>query len=99
MEEISPNTAEASPFGDEETLRVCAILEAVSSQFPVNSPESLAIRDAAMAYHVVQLDRRMKKSYESLRAACGGILTDVIKERLRRRGIEPDDFDDASTVE
>jgi ubiquinone biosynthesis protein UbiJ len=74
--------------------KVCAILESVASRFEPSSKESIAIRDAAIAYTVVQRHRSMKKSYEKLRLSSGGQLTDEMKATLRSHGIEPNDFEE-----
>ncbi len=77
-----------------EMRRVCAILESISKAYPAGSDEANAIRDAALAYIVVRQHETLKKKYESLRLAFGGVLTDEMKAALRRVGIEPDDLED-----
>ena len=74
--------------------RVCAVLETIANRFPPDSAESLAIRDAALAYTVVQQHARLKAAYEKLRSAFDGVLTDELKSDLRRHGIDPDRLDD-----
>lgn len=74
--------------------RVCAVLESIANRFPPDSVESLAIRDAALAYTVVQQHDRLKVAYEKLRTAFDGVLTDEMKNDLRRHGIDPDEMDD-----
>jgi hypothetical protein len=80
--------------GRDSIERVCAILESVAKGFAPNSEESLAIRDAALAYQLVQLHGNLKKSYDKLKLACGGQLTDEMKADLRRHGIDPDALED-----
>lgn len=96
---MSKNPEEQSKIRNPSPLeadiwRVCEILRTVAEGFPSDSGEYLAIRDAALAYQVVQLHNSMKKSYEKLRSASGGELTDEMKARLRDHGIDPDVFDD-----
>lgn len=80
---------------DHESIeRVCAILESVARGFAPDSDESIAIRDAALAYQVVQLHENLKKSYEKLKLAFDGELTDEMKADLRRHGIDPDALED-----
>jgi hypothetical protein len=79
---------------DAEIQRVCAILESISKAFPADSDEANAIRDAALAYAVVHQHDALKKSYQGLRLALGGDLTDKMKADLRHYGIEPDVLDD-----
>ncbi|WP_437222118.1 hypothetical protein SH661x_002639 [Planctomicrobium sp. SH661] len=76
--------------------RVCDILGSVASQFPPESEESKAIRDAALTYQTVQLNKRLKLSYDKLKSALnsGGDLTDEMKDKLRRYGIDPDELDE-----
>lgn len=78
---------------DAELHRACAILESVEKQYPPDSEEALAIRDAALAYIVVHQQDRLKRSYDRLRAALGGTLTEEMKADLRRHGIEPDEME------
>ncbi len=79
---------------DEEIRRVCSILESIANNYPPESDEHLAIRDAACAYSVVQQHKAVKKVYQQLILACRGQLPEETKARLRQHGIEPDDFDD-----
>jgi hypothetical protein len=79
---------------DAEIRRVCGILESVSRNYPPDSDEANAIRDAALAYTVVHQHETLRKRYRSMRLALGGELTDEMKADLRRQGIEPDDLDD-----
>ena len=74
--------------------RVGAILESIAARFPPDSEEALAIRDAALAYSVVRMHRAMKASYEKLRNAFDGELTEEMKAKLRYRGIDPDELED-----
>ncbi|RLS43880.1 MAG: hypothetical protein DWH81_01830 [Planctomycetota bacterium] len=74
--------------------RVCEILRSVADGFPPESEQSRAIRDAAFAYQAVQFHNSMKKSYEKLRNASGGELTDEMRANLRSHGIDPDAFED-----
>jgi hypothetical protein len=74
--------------------RVCDILASVANSFAPDSAEAIAIRDAAIAYTVVQFHGSMKKSYQRLRIASGSELTDEMKADLRRHGIEPDDLEE-----
>jgi hypothetical protein len=82
---------------ESDIQRVCDILESVANRFERDSDESTAIRVAAIAYTVVRLHKSMKKSYEKLRFASGGQLTDEMKAKLRSHGIEPSDLEDDGT--
>ena len=79
-----------------DILRVCNILGSVASQFPAESEESSAIRDAAWAYQTVQWNKRLKLTYDKLKSALasGGDLTDEMKDKLRSYGIDPEELDD-----
>jgi hypothetical protein len=79
---------------DEEIRRVCSILESIAKNYPADSDEAVAVRDAASAYIPVQQHQALTKRYRQLVLAAGGQLTDEMKHDLRRHGIEPDNFDD-----
>lgn len=79
---------------DAEIRRVCAILESVASQFPPSSAEHQAIADAASAFILVQQHAALSSAYRALKAAEGGELSAGMVTRLRRMGIDPDEFDD-----
>ena len=53
----------------------------------------MAIRDAALAYTLVQQREALKKQYWQLRCTLGGQLSEEMEANLRRHGIEPDDLD------
>jgi len=78
---------------DDEMERVCAILESIAKQYPPGSKESLAIRDAALAYAMVYRRREVKMAYDKLRGAFDGELTEELKADLRRHGIDPDEME------
>ena len=59
-----------------EMQRVCSVLQSVAEHFPPESAESLAIRDAALAYTVVHQHETMLKAYLKLRIAFDGQLTE-----------------------
>jgi hypothetical protein len=82
---------------DQEVRRVCAILQSIAANYAPDSDEALAIRDAALAYTIVQQREMLQKQYWRLRLAFGGHLSEKVKADLRRQGIEPDDFDDEVT--
>jgi len=77
-----------------EIYRVCGILERIAEGFAPGSGEALAIRDAALAYTIVQQRKNLQKSHAKLLAAFGGQLTDEKKNDLRRQGIDPDELED-----
>ena len=83
----------------EEIERVCSILESIAKNYPSDSDEALAIRDAARAYQLVQQRGALKKAYQQLLLASGGQLSDEMKAKLRSVGIEPDDLDDDGNEE
>ena len=83
-----------SAAGEAEIGRVCGILKSIANRFSPDSAENLAIRDAALAFTIVHQHKQLKKSYEKLRTAFGGELTEEMKADLRRHGIEPDDLED-----
>ena len=79
---------------DAEIRRVCAILESVAATFPPESEHALAIRDAALAYTIVSQHQAMLRSYEKLKLALDGHLSEEMKADLRHHGIDPDSLDD-----
>lgn len=78
---------------DAEIAKVCATLESIAAEYLPDSEEALALRDAALAYIIVSQRRELKRSYDKLRAAFGGVLTKEMKADLRRQGIDPDEID------
>lgn len=78
--------------------RVGNILESVAVGFPPDSKEALAIRDAALAYQLVQLNKSLRRSYKKWLAAFDGDVSDAELERmhakLRECGIAPDTLAD-----
>jgi hypothetical protein len=89
----------SEPNSDSDSLeddmqRVGAILESVVAGFPTGSDEALAIRDAALAYQIVRMNKALRTSYEKWRSAFDGKITDEELEemnaKLRRHGIDPD---------
>jgi hypothetical protein len=78
---------------DKEVGRVCSILESIAKNYPADSDEAIAIRDAALAYTVVQQRDALTKSYWRLRLAFGGHISEEMKADLRHHGIEPDDLE------
>jgi hypothetical protein len=84
---------------DKEMRRVCSILELVAKNYAPSSDEATAIRDAALAYTVVQQRDALKKQYWRLRLALGGQLSEEMKAGLRRQGIEPNDLEIEITEE
>jgi hypothetical protein len=46
---------------DHEIRRVCSILESIAERYAAESDEALAIRDAALAYSVVQQRDSLRK--------------------------------------
>jgi hypothetical protein len=93
---------ENGPSGDEdleaELHRMGDILESVAERFPPDSKEALAIRDAALAYQLVQMNKALRLNYEKWRAAFDGDISDEELERinakLRECGIDPDELTD-----
>ena len=79
---------------DVEIRRVCSLLESIAKQYPGDSPESLALQDAATAYILVHQRQSLSRAYQSLKAASGGELSEEMIATLRRRGIDPDEFED-----
>ncbi len=78
--------------------RMGDILESVAERFPPDSKEALAIRDAALAYQLVQMNKALRRNYEKLLAAFDGDISDEELERihakLRECGIDPDELTD-----
>ncbi|MEN6497669.1 MAG: hypothetical protein ABFD16_25500 [Thermoguttaceae bacterium] len=87
------STASGHDAIDEEMRRVCSILEAIGKNYAPDSDEGIAIRDAALAYIVVQQRDALRKQYWRLRCACGGQISEELKADLRRHGIEPNDLE------
>ncbi len=79
---------------NQEIRRVCAVLESISLRFPPESEEALAIRNAASAFIIVQQNEKLKASYAKYLQAAGGVLSESMKDDLRRHGIDPDGFDE-----
>ena len=79
---------------DEAMRRLCAILESVAKNYPADSEEAHAIRDAAAAYTVVRQQRTLKKRYQELVYLFDGQLTPQLEALLRAQGIDPDEFTD-----
>lgn len=88
------NISDSDNSSHEEMERVCSILESIAKNYPESSDESLAIRDATMAYVTVFRHQTLEKSYRNLVDIYNGELPEHLKEDLRSRGIEPDDFED-----
>ena len=84
---------------DQDVRRVCVILESIAKNYPSDSDEALAIRDAAAAYIAVRQYEGLKNAYRRLVLASGGQLSEEMKAKLRRHGIEPEDFDDGGSAE
>ena len=76
-----PDTVEA------EMWRVCSLLETIAKTYAADSPENLAIRDAALAYtHAC-----FQKEFLRLRIVLSGKpLSDAMKADCRRYGVDPD---------
>jgi hypothetical protein len=83
---------------EDDLQRVGAILESVAGSFPPGSKESLAIRDAALAYQIVRMNKALRKSYERWRSAFDGKITDdeleEMNANLRLHGFDPDALQD-----
>ena len=96
---MSTNDNAAATHGaiDKEVRRVCSILESITKNYPADSDEATAIRDAALAYTVVQQQDALRKSYWRFRLAFGGHISEEMKADLRRHGIEPDDLEKEMT--
>jgi len=77
-----------------EMERICGILERISLQYPPDSDEALAIRNAALAFTIVTQHALLRKSYDKLLLAFDGTLTDEMRDRMRLHGIDPDALDD-----
>ena len=92
---MSTNDTPVSQHGalDKEMRRVCSILESIVKNYAPDSDEASAIRDAALAYTVVQQREALRKQYWRLRLAFGGQISEEMKVDLRRHGIEPDDLE------
>jgi hypothetical protein len=72
---------------------VCGTLEAVAKSFPPDSQEALAIRDAGLAYALVQWNENLSATYEYLARTLGGASIDEVKADLQRHGIDPGTID------
>jgi|GEM_PF-3379663 len=80
---------------NQESERVCAILEAIASRYPDDSDESRALIDAALAHRVVHQHRHLRKAYLQLKNAYKGELSDAMIAKLRARGIDPDALEES----
>ena len=78
---------------DAEIRRVCSILESVAGQYSATTPEYHAIKDAATAFIVVHQRQSLTAAFRKLKLALGGGLSPEMTEKLRSRGIDPDEFD------
>ena len=79
---------------DTEIRRVCSILESIAKQYTADSPEFLALQDAASAFVVVHQRKSLSRAYQNLKVAAGGELTDEMIATFRQFGIDPDELED-----
>jgi hypothetical protein len=79
---------------DNRIREICSILESIANNYPADSKEWMAIRDAAAACSYVQQHKALKNAFHKFLLATGGKLTEEMKNDLRRHGIEPDDLED-----
>ncbi len=77
-----------------EIHRVCSLLGSIARQYPNDSPEALAIRDAAFAFQQLQWHKGLLQSYRKLKAALNGEKDEEIRKKLIESGIDPDELDE-----
>lgn len=73
--------------------RIGDILESIAARFPPDSKEFLAIRDAALAYSIVRMDKVLWQRFQQLhidREVTDGEI-DEVNAKLRSYGIDPDE--------
>lgn len=76
---------------EQEIYRVCGILESIAAQYPEDSPEYLAVRDAAVAFTIVNQHKQLLTSYRRRRELMnGGDFTAEEKAAFKSRGIDVD---------
>ncbi len=75
-----------------EIHRVCSLLGKIAEQYPNDSPESLALRDAAFAFQQLQWHKGLLNSYRKLKAGLNGELDEDLKNKLIEYGIDPDEL-------
>ncbi|MFO1021569.1 MAG: hypothetical protein U0903_12865 [Planctomycetales bacterium] len=75
---------------EKELFRVSAILESIAAQYPEDSPECLAIRDAALAFSIVNHHKFLLAQFRASRELLGGEISEETKQHFKARGI---DFD------
>jgi len=78
-----------------EIHRVCFLLRKISQQYPNDSPESLALHDAALAFQQLQWHKGLLQSYLKSKAALNGEKDEEIREKLIEYGIDPDELGEA----
>lgn len=95
MDDLMAESADENIETDcQEILRVCGILEKISEQYAEDSPESLALRDAAHAFQSLQFHRGLSRAYKNLKATINGEKEAEINAKLKEYGIDPTDFED-----
>ncbi len=77
-----------------EIHRVCSLLGTIARQYPNDSPESLAIRDAAFAFQQLQWHKGLLQSYRKSKAALNGEKDEETRKKLIESGIDPDELDE-----
>src|SRR5436190_22173346 len=78
---------------DADLHRIGDILESIAAGFPPDSKEFLAIRDAALAYSIVRMDKAMWQRYQQLHfdREITDEEMDEMNGKLRSYGIDPDE--------
>ncbi len=77
-----------------EIHRVCSLLGTIAQQYPNDSAELLAIRDAASAFQQLQWHKGLLNSYRKLKSGLNGELDEELKNKLIEYGIDPDELDE-----
>ena len=89
-----PDDADAADDAlDDEIRRVTSILERIAGCYQSDSDESLAIRDAALCYVLVQQHESLKKAYWKLRAVFDDAIPEELKAKLIAKGIRVSDLE------
>ena len=84
----SPSPPLDAATTDARIRATCAVLETVAMQYPKDSAEREAVKEAALAFSYLQLHETLKAAYAKHREQLRGPMTEEKLEILRRMGVE-----------
>ena len=76
-------------YTEDDIERVCSTLRTISKQYPGDSPEACALKDAAFAFVFLVQHKDLKIAFEKYQAASKQPLGPAELETLKSMGIEP----------